>query len=230
MPLYKGIYYADGSTPMSAEAISAAEATSVGDSIETLPTPVSSASARDSKFPVPEQGDSVWRLDKMWEERYYSVFNSTSNPQGAIVAGWYPVTGKTPQLLNLGTGTQSFPASWTLINAAWSSNALSYEISGPTGGAITISQPGIYQISCSFSTANNSQKALQLTLNSTSIDTSATFAKSNVFNTESVSVNTIKSFIAADVIRAYAFSGTTANNISTYGATQIFVKYIGPSN
>lgn len=50
MPLYKGIYYADGSTVMSAEAISAAEATSVGNAIENLATKVANATERDEKF------------------------------------------------------------------------------------------------------------------------------------------------------------------------------------
>lgn len=227
MPLYKGIYYADGVTPMSAEAISAAEATSVGDSIETLPTPVSSSSARDSKFPVPEQGDAVWRLDKMWEERYYEVYNSVSNVQGAIVSGWYPVGGKTPQLLNLGTGTQASSTGWALMNAVWAGNALSYEISGPTGGSITISQPGLYEIkvqqSCAIGTSG--MRGLQLTLNSTSVDTAATFARAEMQGYTS-HISTIKSFIAADIIRVYAYSSNAGN----FSWAQVSVKYLGPSN
>jgi hypothetical protein len=95
MPLYKDIYYADNSTALSIANISAAEATSTGDAIEALKlktaVPVADATARNALFPSPTQGNAVWRNDRGWEERYYALYNSSTNPGGAPAAGWYPV-------------------------------------------------------------------------------------------------------------------------------------------
>lgn len=95
MPLYKDIYYADNSTALSIANISAAEATSTGDAIEALKlktaVPVADAAARNALFTSPVQGNAVWRNDRGWEERYYALYNSSTNPGGAPAAGWYPV-------------------------------------------------------------------------------------------------------------------------------------------
>jgi hypothetical protein len=55
----------------------------------------SSATARDTLYPplTVVQGDSVFRTDLGYVERYYGTYNSTSNPGGATPAGWYPEDG-----------------------------------------------------------------------------------------------------------------------------------------
>lgn len=58
----------------------------------------SSQSVRDSFFPNPKQGITCIRTDKGWTETYYELYNSSTNPSGASVAGWYPVSGKLPRL------------------------------------------------------------------------------------------------------------------------------------
>lgn len=89
------IYYAYSDAPLSNEAISAAEATSVGNALESLkletPVHVTSEAERNSIFPNPVQGNGVYRLDYGWEERYYDAYNSSTNPGGKTPAGWYKV-------------------------------------------------------------------------------------------------------------------------------------------
>ena len=53
------------------------------------PLLVSSASERDTKIPSPVQGNSVFRSDLGVTQRYYGVFNSSTNPGGRDTAGWY---------------------------------------------------------------------------------------------------------------------------------------------
>lgn len=57
----------------------------------------SSQSVRDSFFPNPKQGITCIRTDKGWTETYYELYNSSTNPSGAAIAGWYPVSGKLPK-------------------------------------------------------------------------------------------------------------------------------------
>jgi hypothetical protein len=54
---------------------------------------VSSQAERAALYPTPVQGDSVYRLDRGWVERYYGAYNATSNPGGKPLAGWYGDSG-----------------------------------------------------------------------------------------------------------------------------------------
>lgn len=51
---------------------------------------VADQAARDALFPSPTQGNDVWRNDKGYKETYYGLYNSSTNPGGRSVAGWYP--------------------------------------------------------------------------------------------------------------------------------------------
>lgn len=57
-----------------------------------------SATARDTAYAKGSaayrvQGVRINRTDLGYEEMYYAAYNSGSNPQGALVAGWYPPAG-----------------------------------------------------------------------------------------------------------------------------------------
>ena len=87
------IFYANSQTPMAAEVISAARATSVGDAIEpileTSGIHVASDKERDELFPQPAQGDVVYRTDFGIEQRYFELFSNKKNHGGRTPAGWY---------------------------------------------------------------------------------------------------------------------------------------------
>lgn len=105
MPLTnQGIYYADFATPMAAEAISAARATSVGNKIEELLAEsnraVASDYARDELYPEPKNGDVVWRTDLGIEQRYYEEYSAQKNPGGRTPAGWYATTNTFVRVAN----------------------------------------------------------------------------------------------------------------------------------
>ena len=86
----QGIFYADNSTEMSVADITAAMATSIGEQVLKLQQAgiVASAAERDALYPVPVQGNSVFRSDLGRRETYYALYNSTTNPGGRTPAGW----------------------------------------------------------------------------------------------------------------------------------------------
>lgn len=50
---------------------------------------VANQTERDAQYPTPAQGMSVYRTDLGVTQRYYSLFNSSTNPGGRDTAGWY---------------------------------------------------------------------------------------------------------------------------------------------
>jgi len=67
----------------------------VASSINNTPQ-VASIAERDARFPNPEQGMRIQRADNGTTEQYFNAYNATTNPQGAIAAGWYYVGGPEP--------------------------------------------------------------------------------------------------------------------------------------
>ena len=125
---------------------------------------VANAAERDSVYPTPLQGDSVFRLDTGWEERYYGQYNPSSNPGGASQAGWYPVGGAMPRFKALGTSNSNSTSGWNLAPVAF--GAESYEEGGFTSSGspdylVTVPYPGIYDISGSVSFASSNAGTLR---------------------------------------------------------------------
>jgi hypothetical protein len=80
---------------------------------------VADATARDALFPSPVQGNAVWRTDKGWEERYFGLYNSSTNPGGATPAGWYPVSGNMPKASVLKSGNTTLTGgAWSVLNGS----------------------------------------------------------------------------------------------------------------
>lgn len=66
----------------------------LGEVTSSIPTrSVANQAERTAMYPTPVQGDSVYRLDRGWVERYYGVYNASTNPGGKSVAGWYAPSG-----------------------------------------------------------------------------------------------------------------------------------------
>lgn len=84
------IYYADNSTPMSVADITAAMATSISAQVARLASAgiVDSEAERDEVYPIPEQGNTVFRTDLGAKQTYYGAWNASSNPGGKPTAGW----------------------------------------------------------------------------------------------------------------------------------------------
>jgi len=91
MPLTpEEIYYADNSTPMSVSNITAAMATSISEQVSRLDAAgvVADETERDELYPIPVQGNSVFRNDLGAKQTYYELWNASTNPGGKPAAGW----------------------------------------------------------------------------------------------------------------------------------------------
>lgn len=133
MPTYKDMWYADITSPINPSAISATEATSAGDKIEilekALPTKVTSSAARNELYPNPVQGDSVYRLDLGFEERYYETYNSKNNLGGKPSSGWYRVNSGPKEITvspTIGSGYIQYNNVFTSDYTFWKIN---YDVS-----------------------------------------------------------------------------------------------------
>lgn len=58
---------------------------------------VANQAERDSVYPAPVQGNTVFRADLGYEEKYYAAYNVTTNPDGTTgTIGWYRYAGGAP--------------------------------------------------------------------------------------------------------------------------------------
>ena len=71
------------------------------------PRTVANAAARNAMFPTPVQGNAVFRNDLGYIERYYGLYNVSTNPGGLSVAGWYRDLGRGQRAL-LGSGSRNY--------------------------------------------------------------------------------------------------------------------------
>ena len=136
----------------------------------TSPT-VNSDSARSAAYPVPVQGDRVWRSDKGWEEAYFAAYNATTNPTGVSPAGWYPVAGAFP----FGGATNNVAQS---VNSSTSTN-VNFQVASKLTGGFTLTSnrlripiTGRYSaraILYTYSIAGGTNRMVKITRNGTEI-------------------------------------------------------------
>jgi hypothetical protein len=91
------IYYNDGNT---------SQWVSANSNTSGVPI-VGNAAGRDSLYPTPAQGNSVFRNDLGYQETYYALYNATTNPGGMEVAGWYKAQNNVGLVPVVPTGVSS---------------------------------------------------------------------------------------------------------------------------
>ena len=130
------IYYPVGTDQVAPlHTVFATQASSVQTALNNLatkyPAVANSVSARNALFPNPVQGNRVFRSDMMYTEVYHGIYNATTNPIGAQVAGWYPIDGNifakvvrsstaglgaTTYVTVFQNGSGAFPGMWDSAN------------------------------------------------------------------------------------------------------------------
>jgi hypothetical protein len=130
------------------------------------PVVVTDQSARDAKYPSPVQGNTVFRSDLGYMQRYYSVYNATSNPSGTTgTIGWYEYRGGAPLSENYiinggfdiwqrGDTTAITTASSYWPADRWNGKRVSYVGSGATFNRIA--DPGVIGLASSIRCQRNS--------------------------------------------------------------------------
>lgn len=77
---------------------------------------VANQTERDAQYPTPAQGMSVYRTDLGVTQRYYGLFNSSTNPGGRDVAGWYD-TDKSIGLVPIRPATVNYSGGTATTNS-----------------------------------------------------------------------------------------------------------------
>lgn len=129
--------------------------------VQTTPAVFASASARDTAYAKASAAyrlntAQVIRSDTGRLEQYFNLYNSSSQPQGAAVAGWYPIAGKPITARVITSTTQSTQATANAFAVVlWSSDLENSGMwSSGAASRVTITQPGLYQITGRFRISN----------------------------------------------------------------------------
>lgn len=188
---------------------------SLGDAIQSAldrrgPVMVANEAGRDAFFPNPVQGQLCNRTDTNWSERYYGVFNSTTNPGGAGVAGWYPESGKMPKIRLHKTDTQTLPTN-AFTDIVWNQetykNAITHSNAG--GAPITIQVSGRYSFNVRVALNGEQVLTLQIQRNGVDLPRFATDANGTTANFTKAQMTGTETFMAGDVIRIRARAATS---------------------
>lgn len=125
------------------------------------PAPVmvaASANARDQFWGVPgtaaartalqNRGATTIRTDKGWTERYFAVYNATTNPTGKPAAGWYPLDPGARFAKLTATAQNVTDSTVVSVGALSLVGAESSEASfvTPGAGSVTFTEAGLYTI------------------------------------------------------------------------------------
>lgn len=146
------IPYPDGTTPYTPvqnhfAAMAAATDDALVAGLGGSPRIAYSDSERTTLFPAPIQGNTLVRPDKGYTEQWFGLFDSGTNPGGASVAGWYPISGLVPGFYARNTATQTVTTAASLVTFPTPSEIVNRgNISLAATGVATIVVPGVYRI------------------------------------------------------------------------------------
>lgn len=186
-----------------------------------------SDSERDSLIPSPTQGDSVERPDKGWIEQYYALYDASTNPSGAVAAGWYPIAGSMPYLFAKrdALAVASGSASQTFINTKVSSLG---GVSIGTDGYVTVTQPGVYMIVLTADWSANGTGQRNLGVDGvTVLGKDVVYMASNAsFGVSEVLTTHVRVDVAAGRVRPYLVHNSGAALTVT---GHLDMRYVGPA-
>lgn len=142
----------------------------IGNALKSTSSAVNSVAERTALYPIPAQGNRVWRNDLGYEEAYYTTYNATTNPGGAVVAGWYPIAGNLPFYFASATQSQPIGSSAnSLMATLWGpSSGHKYKGFAPvsgTSGVFVIPISGVYDISAAIRVGGASQVVMYINRN-----------------------------------------------------------------
>jgi hypothetical protein len=205
-----------------------------------------SATARDAKYGNPatltgtqrkalqDLGVLVYRTDLGITERFWAVYNATTNPIGASVFGWYPVNGGAGVTAARTNTGQSIPnAAYTLATFNSYSNYGTTMNSTTAPSTFTVLQEGYYLISfhchvSSWSSTAGTTRAGGATKNSVGWGTNILVnPAANSTTSGAVSQSAIVKLAANDVIRFYQYQDSGGN--ATSNGLAVSITYLRPS-
>lgn len=206
-----------------------------------------SAAARDAKYGDPatltatqrkalqDLGVMVYRTDLGITERFWALYNSSTNTIGANPYGWYPVpmgAGYTGSRTNTG---QSIPnATWTILSCnSYANNGLTLN-STTTPSTYTIVYAGWYRLhidmsSSGWSSGGGTFRGVFINKNSTTVTTNAigSALQQASLTSYGVHLSVDAKLAVGDIIRFWAQQDSGA--AATHNAANMSIQYLKPA-
>ena len=207
-----------------------------------------SAAARDAKYGDPaamnatqrkalqDLGVLVYRTDLGIIERFYALYNVTTNPNGAQAYGYYPLNGQTGV-----QATRNNTAGASLTNAAYTN--ISFNLYGRQNITLnsatvpanfTIVAAGYYQVTgwaptANFSSLAGTQRNMNINVNSTNGNTGVIAADTTTnLSSGYLQPTSVARFGVGDVVRAFLYQDS--GGAATHNATYLSVDFLRPAN
>lgn len=203
-----------------------------------------SATARTSALASPNQGmvSHLTDSNSMWQ--YYEVYNASTNPGGASVAGWYPLEGtvlfagkRNNTSASIPTGAYTVISFNTFTCAGSTSNTTTIQINSATiPSTFTVRNAGWYSIggtcrTSAWSSTAGTGRAFAVNRNSTTYSTNIMLQDSDGDPTGVGGVTSEASAVllaAGDVVRMFLFQDSGGN--ATNNDTNFSIQYLRPAS
>lgn len=200
------------------------------------PRTVANVAARNAMFPTPVQGNAVFRTDVGYEERYYGLYNASTNPGGVSVAGWYPVSGNLPKALaRRSTTAVTLSTSWVDRSATtnWTTLFTNNVASYANGWIVPVT--GFYEVSIAIAASDTVGVAVAPNTAPTGQTATGVFLSSVggavAFATGSVRAKSVVRLTAGDVLKVSVISGSASTwhtTTTSIDGNHFALTYISP--
>lgn len=189
-------------------------------------------------------GATTVRPDKGWTERYYAgLTDGGANAGGAVVAGWYPISGSLPfGSLKRSPNPWSFPNNSQAVLGDLVTDVQAGVTVGSTLGRMTIVTPGLYEVGCGviFLVNPSGARLLFINKNSTSYNVNPLSAASlpgSASAQTGIQAKAIVPLVAGDVVRFFAYQNSGGAlaitgdgvTIGDAGGSFAYARYLGPA-
>jgi hypothetical protein len=180
-------------------------------------------------------GVLVYRTDLGITERFWAVYNATTNPIGAATYGYYPTVGEAGVTASRTNTSLSIPsATWTVVSCnSYAANGVTLN-STTTPSTFTTLYAGWYRLHIDanapgWSSGSGTYRAAAINKNSTSQGTNqlGSFIQTSSVTSYGVMVTIDVKLVVGDVIRFWLNqdSGVAA----THNATNVSIEYLRPA-
>jgi hypothetical protein len=206
-----------------------------------------SATARDAKYGNPatltatqrkalqDLGVLVYRTDLGITERFWAVYNATTNTIGAAQYGWYPVNGGSGAIASRNNTSLSIPnATWTVVTCnRFATNGVTLN-STTTPSIFTVLYNGFYRISLNaagpgWSSGAGTYRAGIINRNNTNSNTNLLAAEIQTGGISTYGLNLMVDvgLAANDQLRFWL--NQDSGGAATNSATHISIDFLRPS-
>jgi hypothetical protein len=223
--------------------LSSLETTAANPNVYVAP----SAAARDAKYGDPaamnatqrkalqDLGVLIYRTDLGIIERFYAIYNASTNVNGALAYGYYPLNGQTgaQATRNNTSGASLTNNAYTNVSFnLWGRQNLTLNNVVPSNFVIVA--PGYYSVqgwapTASFSSTAGTQRNMNINVNNTNgnLGVIAADVTTNL-SSGYLQPTTVARFGVGDVVRAFLFQDS--GSAQTHNATYLSIDYLRPAN